>query len=145
MDLKEKDNMDKAKAAHISTVAANVRNLSSKGRDTMHNIGFSLASARVGVRTQNQKSNSDQEPSPLPKKMKLWGNVKKRRGRVEDFAPELIVRYLSQREEEGQESVSTPVIQRMETVAMFADISGFTKLTEYLDVSAPHSGVLPSC
>lgn len=106
----------------------------------MHNIGFSAATATLGAQKQKDEQKADAEqPKPSAGVMlrSRNGRGKKQRGRVEDFAPELIVRYLSQREEEGEEHISqlsTPVVQRMETIAMFADISGFTTLTEYLDV-----------
>lgn len=54
---------------------------------------------------------------------------KVRPGKIEHFAPALILRCLSDTAARG-EKVTPPLVQRMETVAMFADISGFTRLSE---------------
>ena len=135
----------------MASAVAAVRPSPGRERRTMHNIGFSAASETLGVQKQKDEQKADAEQSKPTAEVLVRsrnGRGKTKRGRVEDFAPELIVRYLSQREEEDEEHVSrlsTPVVQRMETIAMFADISGFTALTEYLDVGIhPESHVSSS-
>lgn len=49
--------------------------------------------------------------------------------KVEEFAPELIVRFLTERAAAGK-PVTPPCHQSMQSVVVFADICGFTALSE---------------
>eukprot|EP01138_Halocafeteria_seosinensis_P007608 gb/GECG01007776.1/.p1 GENE.gb/GECG01007776.1/~~gb/GECG01007776.1/.p1 ORF type:complete len:285 (+),score=38.24 gb/GECG01007776.1/:1-855(+) len=53
-------------------------------------------------------------------------------GRLEDFLPELIVRYIKGCESRGRSPHRAPFSHDLQVVAMFVDISGFTKLSETL-------------
>lgn len=61
------------------------------------------------------------------------GLLRKKAGKIEDFVPELVVRYIV-----GKADANVPVVppsfDHFSSVAMFADLSGFTVLSEALAV-----------
>ena len=58
---------------------------------------------------------------------------RKKAGKIEDFVPELVVRYITSGNEAGT-PVCPPAFDHFASVAMFADLSGFTVLSETLAV-----------
>lgn len=57
--------------------------------------------------------------------------LRKKAGKIEDFVPELIVRHICTGIESGS-PVEPPTVEHFPAVAMFADLSGFTMLSESL-------------
>lgn len=59
--------------------------------------------------------------------------LRKKAGKIEDFVPEIVTRYLLAASEAGR-TVTPPAYDHFPSVAMFADLSGFTVLSETLAV-----------
>jgi adenylate cyclase 10 len=56
--------------------------------------------------------------------------LRKKAGKVEDFIPELVIKFVTRTLERGEFTV--PAVDTFPAVAMFADLSGFTVMSESL-------------